>query len=196
MTDRTMYDGTAALAAGIHRDFPDAAMVAGYISGLYAWSPGNWALFPHAEHVTIATSASVNDGDVLDVEAGDATPDQTEGWIAMRKAAGLYRPTIYCNLATVPAVRVGTGKYILGTDWDLWVADWDGTTAIPYAHAAAKQERSTAGYDVSVVYDASWPHRTPPEPPKPPAPKPEPSALKVKMEGLLAEMMVAVSEMS
>lgn len=159
-----MYDGIGALAAGIARDFPNAAKVAGYVNGSCAWSAADWDLFPHAEKVTISVTASADEGDVLDVETGDARPDQTEGWIAMRKAAGLERPTIYCNLATVPAVRQGTGKWILDKDYDLWIADWDGTTAIPYPHAAAKQEKSTAGYDVSVVYDVAWPHRTPPQP--------------------------------
>lgn len=192
MTDRTLYDGTAALAAGIHRDFPDAAMIAGYLPpSPFAWTQAEWGLFPHADHVTVATSAHVNAGDVLDVETGDATPDQTGAWIAMRKQAGLYRPTLYGSLATVPALRIGTGKWVLGVDWDLWVADWDGTTVLPYPHAVAKQEKSTTGYDVSVVYDAEWPHRTPP---KPPAPKP--TALKAQMQAWLAQGGVLVGKVS
>jgi len=192
----TMYDGINSLAAGIARAFPQAAKVAGYADGLYAWTQAEWDLFPHADHVKIAVRASTNAGDVLDVERGDATPDGTAGWIAMRKAAGLYRPTIYCSLSVVPAVRAGTGKYILGKDYDIWVADYNGTggkapppvPGLPAASWAAWQYESTAGWDASVVYDAGWPHRTPP----PPAP----SALKVKMEGLLAQMTAAVAQMS
>lgn len=165
---RTLYDGINADAAGIARDFPDAQLIAGYLTGTYAWTAAEWQLFPRAAHVTIVTTASANAGDVLDVEAGDATPAETAGWIAMRKAAGLYRPTIYCNLATVPAVRTGTGRWILGTDYDLWVGDWDGTAAIPYPAAAAKQYKTTPGYDVSTVYDDSWPRRSAPVPPRPP----------------------------
>jgi hypothetical protein len=195
MTDRLLYDGIAADAAGIHRDFPNAAMVAGYLPpSPFAWSQAEWGLFPHADHVTVATSAHVNAGDVLDCEAGNATPDQTAGWIAMRKQAGLFRPSIYCSLSAVPAVRIGTGKWVLGTDYDLWIAKWDGTTAIPYPHAVAKQEKSTAGYDVSVVYDAAWPHREPPAPPKPPAPKP--SALKAELEKWLAQGAPLVAKVS
>jgi hypothetical protein len=159
---RTLYDGINTDAAIIARDFPAAQMVAGYLDGAYQWTAAEWGLFPHAQHVGIVVSASANAGDVLDVETGDATPAQCAGWIAMRKQAGLWRPTIYCSLAVVPAVRVGTGAYRLAVDYDLWVADWDGTATIPYPSAAAKQERNTSSYDVSVVYDDLWPRRFPP----------------------------------
>jgi hypothetical protein len=163
-----MYDGINALAAGIAKSFPNAAMVAGYINGTYAWTQAEWNLFPHATHVTISVTASADAGDVLDVEAGDATPAQTAGWIRNRKASGYYRPTIYCSRATIPAVRQGTGAYILGRDYDIWVADWTGSPhevtapGTPSATCSATQYENTSAYDVSVVYDAGWPHRTAP----------------------------------
>jgi hypothetical protein len=184
-----MYDGINVLAAGIARQFPNAAMVAGYINGPYAWSQGDWNLFPHAEHVTISITAGANAGDVLDCETGDASPDQTAGWIAMRKAAGLYRPTIYCSLDVIPAVRAGTGKFILGQDYDIWVAHYTGAPHL-VAGCAATQYASTANYDVSSVYDTSWPHRKAPAPPPPP-PGPSllaaPTGLSVTLHGFLAD---------
>jgi hypothetical protein len=162
-----MYDGINALAAGIARQFPNAPKVAGYVTGPYAWSQADWNLFPHADHVTISTTASANAGDVLDVEAGDATPNQSAGWIAMRHAAGLYRPTIYCSRLVIPAVRAGTGSYILGRDYDIWVADYTGSPheivapGNPMVNCAATQYESTQDYDVSMVYDTAWPHRKP-----------------------------------
>jgi len=181
-----MYDGINTLAAGIARSFPNAAMVAGYVNGAYAWSQADWDLFPHAVHVQITVSASANAGDVLDVESGDATPGQTAGWIRQRKAVGYYRPSIYCNLSTVPAVRQGTGSYILGKDYDIWVADWTGSPhevtapGLPSATCSATQYENTAGYDASVVYDGGWPHRTAPAPaPKPTKAPAEPTDIKV-----------------
>jgi hypothetical protein len=165
-----MYDGIDALAAGIARQFPDVTKIAGYINGRYAWSQAEWNLFPHADHVTISITAAANAGDVLDVEVGDASPDQTAGWIAMRKAAGLYRPTIYCSRSVIPAVRAGTGSYILGRDYDIWVADYTGSPhqvaapGTPSALCAATQYESTANWDASMVYDPAWPHRKPPAP--------------------------------
>ena len=77
MTDVLMYDGINSLAAGIARQFPDAAKIAGYANGTYAWSAAEWNLFPHADHVHIAVRAAFNAGDVLDVETGDASPVST-----------------------------------------------------------------------------------------------------------------------
>ena len=184
-----MYDGINALAAGIAKEFPKAAMVAGYLNGKYAWSQQDWDLFPHATQVQITITASANAGDVLDVEAGDATPDQTAGWIAMRKAAGYYRPTIYCSRSVIPAVRAGTGSYILGQDYDIWVADYTGTAhevtapGSPAATCSATQYESTANYDVSMVYDSDWPHRKAPAPVKLPAP----SGVSVTLNGRVAD---------
>jgi hypothetical protein len=163
-----MYDGINSLAAGIARSFPDAAMVAGYINGAYAWTQADWDLFPHAIHVQITVTASADAGDVLDVEPGNAAPGQTAGWIERRKASGYYRPSVYCSRSAIPAVRQGTGAYILGRDYDIWVADWTGSPhkvtapGTPSATCSATQYENTANYDVSVVYDEGWPHRTVP----------------------------------
>jgi hypothetical protein len=160
---RLMYDGIYPDAATIAALHPQ--MVAGYLDGSWAWSAEDWGYFPSSTvKVQIVVTASANEGDVLDVENGDATPAQTEGWIRMRKAAGYYRPTIYCNLSTVPAVRSGTGPYVLGTDYDLWVADYDDSTASVYSNSVATQYETTDDWDVSAVYDDEWPHRTAPAP--------------------------------
>jgi hypothetical protein len=187
-----MYDGINALAAGIAKEFPTAAKIAGYVNGTYAWSQAEWNLFPHADHVTISVTASANAGDVLDVEVGDATPNQAAGWIAMRKAAGLYRPTIYCSRSVIPAVRAGTGSYILGKDYDIWVAEYTGAPheviapGTPAVACAATQYASTANYDVSIVYDTAWPHRKAPMPPPPPPPG-VPSGISVTVNGRIAD---------
>jgi hypothetical protein len=170
VNDILMYDGINSLAAGIARAFPDAVKVAGYVNGIYAWSQAEWDLFPHADHVTISVTASANAGDVLDVETGDATPAEAAAWIRMRKAAGLFRPTVYCSLSVIPDVRRETGSLVLGVDYDIWVADYDDSASNVYPLAVAKQYRSTAGWDASAVYDERWPHRKPPGTPVPPPP--------------------------
>lgn len=164
-----MYDGINSLAAGIARVFPGLKRVAGYVDGRYAWSGREWGLFPDPViRVGVAVRASTNAGDVLDVETGDAIPDQAHGWIAMRKAAGLYRPTIYCSLSVVPAVRAGTGSFVLGKDYDIWVAHYTGQPHQAYPGCAATQYESTANWDASIVHDTAWPHRKPPGAPAPP----------------------------
>jgi hypothetical protein len=160
MTDRIMLDGINTDAAGIARLSP--AYVAYYTDGDYAWSAAQVALFPHSVHVTITVKGGV--AQVCDCENGDLTPAQAGAWVQARHAAG-QRPTVYCSLATVPAVREATGSLVAGRDYDIWVADWTGAAhpvALPgpgaAANAAAVQYRSTDGYDESEVYDTGWPH--------------------------------------
>lgn len=185
-----MYDGINTLAAGIADKFPDAQLIAGYLNGDFAWTSAEFNLFPRSVHVTITITASANEGDVLDVESGDATPGQAAEWIEKRKASGYYRPTIYCNLSTLPSLREATGDLILGEDWDCWVADFTNephqvtAPGTPKASCAATQFESTDAFDLSSVFDDDWPHRTAPAKPKPPAKAPtkaptEPTGIRV-----------------
>ena len=147
---RVMYD--ACSAARIPATAP---MVAGYIYGNCAWSAADWARFPNAVKVRIATVASILDGDVLDVERSDATPDQAPGWVAQRRAAGAV-PTVYTSASNVTALLAAFSAHQVAAPL-LWIAAWDGLSQLP-APDVAKQFQSTpgAGYDVSIVADY-WP---------------------------------------
>lgn len=162
----TMYDGISQDAVPISQLFPAAKVVAGYANGSFEWVEGQWALFPNAQHVVISVFAQHNYGDVLDVESGDASPNQTEGWITMRKQAGLAMPTIYCDRFTLPQIRSGTGHWIAGLDYDIWVADFTGQPhqvlsdvgGRPYL-CAATQYAAHSEYDLTAIYKANWPVR-------------------------------------
>ena len=92
---RTMYDGIN--ASRLPRD---AQLAAGYVDGLYAWSAADWARFsPGTVRVRIAVFASTDDGEVLDVEPGNATPAESVDWVLMRRRAGVD-PTVYMNMGT------------------------------------------------------------------------------------------------
>lgn len=147
---RTMYDSVNA-----YHIPADAVMVAGYIEGPYAWSSGEWARFPHAVKVQIATVAMPARGMVLDVEAGDAAPDLAPGWCARRRAAGVD-PSVYCNASTWPVVRAAFAAH-QEPEPHWWIADYDGIATLP-AGAVAKQYANdkAAGYDLSIVADY-WP---------------------------------------
>lgn len=111
------YDSTVAA------DIPtDAPAVAGYVDGRFAWLPTDWDRFPNRPHLSIAVLPTTNDGDVLDVEAGNATADQAPAWVAMRRAAGLARPVIYTSASNADAVRFALTA--AGQHADLWLADW------------------------------------------------------------------------
>jgi hypothetical protein len=148
-----MYDSTTA------RDIPTSATkVAGYVDGLYTWTAEDWARFPRAVHVRIAIFGSTNDGVVLDVEPGCASPGEAPGWTQRRRAAGVD-PTVYVNLSTWPIVTSafrGAGV----TEPHYWIAHYDNVADNIPMGAVAKQyidqPRSGGHYDKSVVADF-WP---------------------------------------
>lgn len=132
-------------------------LVAGYINGpVSQWPAAGWAR--HAGHsilVRITVFASTNDGHVLDVELGDATPAQAPPWVRMRRAAGAD-PTVYCSEAVWPAVRKAFDDAKVAQP-HYWVAAYpgEGATVIP-AGAIAHQYVDLGPLDESVVADY-WP---------------------------------------
>lgn len=147
---RTMYDGIDASRLPV-----DAQLVAGYVDGLYVWSTADWARFPNAVKVRIAVFSQTNDGEVLDVEPGNATPAESVDWVLRRREAGVD-PTVYMNTSTWPTVREAfTARKVAEPHY--WIAQYDGVAQLP-AGAIAKQHTNdeTAGWDVSVVAD-HWP---------------------------------------
>lgn len=147
---RTMYDGIDA-----SRLPADAQIVAGYVDGEFAWSAADWARFPNSVKVRIAVFSETNDGEVLDVEPGNATPAQSVDWVLMRRAAGVD-PTVYMNTSTWPTVRAAFRARGVAEP-HYWVAQYDGVASVP-AGALGKQyfNNNAAGYDLSVVADY-WP---------------------------------------
>lgn len=149
-----MYDAVSPSAIPI-----TAEIVAGYLPpSRYAWSAQDWARFPNAVHVKIAIFASTNDGHVLDVEPGCASPIQAPGWVVKRRAAGMD-PTVYCNLSTWPAVQAAFTAAGVGQP-HYWIAHY-GTGAVIPAGAVAVQYADPPGgsggnYDISAVAD-HWP---------------------------------------
>lgn len=141
-------------------DIPsDAVAVAGYVDGHYVWTDADWALFPNAYKLRVAVSASTNDGDVLDVETGDATPQQAPGWVAMRRKAGLARPIVYCGAYAWRSVLDAFDMAGIGHPY-YWVAQYTGEPhALPGAIAVQWAGDATSGghYDLSDIDDA-WVH--------------------------------------
>lgn len=149
---RIMYD--AVTPGNIVRMNPNPQMVAGYLNGLYAWTAADWNLFPHAVWVGISVRAAWTVGQVLDVETGDATPAEAPGWVSARRSAGVD-PSIYCNLATWPAVQAAFQAAGVAEP-HYWIAHYDGQTAIPAGAVAKQHTGDFQGVDISSVADV-WP---------------------------------------
>lgn len=142
-----MFDSTSPAAIPA-----DALVVAGYVDGLYAWTPEDWSRFPTARRVAISVDGDPTRGDVLDVETGAASPAQCRVWIEQRPP-GLVVPTIYCSLSAVPAVQASCA----GLTYDLWTADPTGVAHITPGAAATQYAWGRAGtYDTSLC-QPYWP---------------------------------------
>jgi Aspartyl protease len=121
------------------------AAVGAYVDGNWPTAEDAASRFPHAHLLTIAVSAD-HDAEALDVETGDAKPDDAPGWVG-RQHPRVQKPCLYASVdlmqskvipalqaAGIPraAVRLWTahyaGKHICGplTCGEL-SADADGT---------------------------------------------------------------------
>jgi len=132
------------------------AVVAGYCDGQFKWSDADWARFPLAVQVRIATSAATDDGHAGDVENGDMTSWQAPGWVLRRRAAGI-EPAIYCNLDTWPQCKSAFG--VQAVPQPAWfIADWSDPTPhlVPGSAATQYQHDLAPGYDLSQIDLAQW----------------------------------------
>lgn len=164
---RVMLDGISEpdVAAAVTR--LRAAIVSGYVGGRWPDYNALVAGLPGLRHVSIA----VNDQEtavVLDVEKGDASPQQAPGWVRRMRAAGIQYPVVYMNDSTWQTVKDEFAAQGVAPPL-YWVALYDGIAVVP-AGAVAKQHTNTAGYDVSAALDY-WPG-VDPAPTPPPVPVP------------------------
>jgi hypothetical protein len=149
-----MYDSTNPFAIPT-----TAAMIAGYIDGIYAWPVEGWQRFAGKPAWKIAVFYGTNNGNVLDVEQYDATPAQAPIWVKKRLAAGMPAPAIlYVNRGNRGAVEAALrAAGVTAQQAALWVATLDGTQAVPagtYPVVAVQYANATmAGghYDLSIV---------------------------------------------
>jgi hypothetical protein len=177
-----MYDGVDA-----SRLPTTAQMVAGYVDGLYRWSDADWARFPNSVKVRIAVFSTTNDGHVLDVEPGNATPAQSVDWVLMRRKAGVD-PAVYMNTSTWPVVRSAFQARGV-TEPHYWVAQYDGVAVIPAGTIAKQYVNDEAnGWDLSAVF-GYWPGV---DPAPTPAPHPVPAPVPIPQEPDMINFLVDV----
>jgi hypothetical protein len=170
---RTMYDSIESTVL----DLPDGAdLYAGYDDGHWPDASAIALRFPTKTVIRITVDPSDDEGDMLDVENGDATPADAPPWIARRRAAGHGGPLVYCSLSiwgTVQEQFVAQG--VPGPGYI--VAAYPGPGPVIPAGACGHQYEDAGTYDLSVVQDhlpGIDPTPTPPPAPAPAPPAPAP----------------------
>ena len=115
----TMYD-----SIDIRQIPPDAQAVAGYVGGnwpTYASLAADW---PFAKKLSIAVNSRQN-AECLDVEAGDARPDQAAAWVKRQQKRGVKRPVVYCSVSQAPLLlRTLSKAGVFRADIRLWTAHY------------------------------------------------------------------------
>lgn len=76
----------------------------GYVDGFWPDFGAIRQRFPNVPVVGL-TVYLANQGDGMDVEKGDATPDQGPTYVAMRHAAGVARPILYASASIMADLR-------------------------------------------------------------------------------------------
>ena len=144
-------------------DIPaDAAAAAAYNDRSYQTTyPALCRRFPHllatGRLVSIAGNKTTI-ARIYDLEQGNPmTPADVPGAVRRAIAAGVYRPGPYGSAQTLAACEAELLTAGLHpSEYVLWLALWDGLSVIPHRDAA-KQERSTGRYDVSVCLPGFFP---------------------------------------
>lgn len=107
-----------------------APVVAGYVGGDWPTYDALLHAWPHARHISIAISPSEN-ADCLDIENGDAQPQDAPLWWARQSHRGIHRPILYSDLANLGAVlRRMDGAGIPRSLYRIWTAHYTGTPHI------------------------------------------------------------------
>lgn len=151
--------------------------VAGYLDGDFAWSDAEFKDFPRYWKICVSGNPNLAlEARVIDVETGDATPEDVAGYQHVRQL-NERRTYVYCDQSTVPDVVHFT------TDWRAllwWIALLDGVpytraevhamildkydVDLPVANIIAAQLDDRGSYDYSRVYgNPDWTHNVKPQ---------------------------------
>lgn len=134
---------------------------AGYVNGRYTNSAQMRARWPHLPHVSIAVTRGAV-ADCLDIEPGNAGPEDGPGWVDAKWNRRLSVPIIYCNTNASTEVR----RHLGGREAILWVAHYTykphicgpGTCGKPQADGTQWADRGPRGENVdqSLISDRFW----------------------------------------
>lgn len=127
-----------------------AVAVAGYVGGYWPTFASLVLRFPRAKHLSIAINAQEN-ADCLDIENGDATPDEAPAWVRRQQKRGVRRPCLYASLSAMAAVmRALNDSGIKRSEVRLWVAWYVGRRILPHGFDACQYDDKALGRNLDV----------------------------------------------
>lgn len=131
---------------------PGFDLYAGYDDGAWPDAGSIAARYPGKTVIRVTVNPADDKGDCLDVERGDARPQDAPGWVAERRAAGHRGPLVYCSLDLWGVVRLAFQNAQV-PEPGYWVAGYPGGGPVIPAGAVAHQWIDRGPYDESVVVD-------------------------------------------
>jgi hypothetical protein len=131
---------------------PGADLYAGYDDGKWPDAAAIAAKFPGKVVLRITVFSTDNEGDVLDVEYGDATPAQAPDWVERRRAAGHGGPIVYCSESSWADVQKSFSDMGVAQP-GYWIAAYPGVGAALYPGSVGHQYVDHGEYDESVFVD-------------------------------------------
>lgn len=137
-------------------DLPaDGDLYLGYRDGAYANYGQVTARFPGKTVIGVTVFASDDEGDMLDVETGDATAVQAPGWVTKRRNAGHPAPLVYTYEMNRQAVLDAFTQQNVPLP-GLFIAAFPGSGAALQQPTDVGHQYGQGGdgaYDISVVVD-------------------------------------------
>jgi hypothetical protein len=134
---------------------------AGYVSGTWRTYGPLVKLFPKLKvgrFLGIATNIGAM-ARALDIESGDATPDQAGGWVKRAEAVGITRPRLYMEISEVDAVLASLKADGIPRDSVRWWIAHPGTKQHicgPHTCGRITFDADATQYDWAPGYDLSY----------------------------------------
>lgn len=102
----------------------DAEAVAGYVNGYWPTYATLLREFPHARKLSIAVTVHA-DAECLDVEPGDAVPEDAPYWVKRQIRRGIRRPVVYTSVSQAARLMsVLAAHGIKRSQYRLWTAHY------------------------------------------------------------------------
>lgn len=112
---------------------------------------GIHARFPGKRYVVVDTH--VSQVDVYDIEPGGGSASEAPAFFHQWRPVNTNKPVFYASRSQIGSVVAALSSAgIARSRYYLWVAQWDGSSAIPGGYDA-KQYGSNASFDSDVFYD-------------------------------------------